>query len=262
MTDKPEHIFCFSKPYIIVREMEGPSIVILKEEAKAFTGKKITGISGNTKVEKERLLNQKITGLKSWGKHFIVCFDNFFVRIHFLMYGSYRINERKENPRLSLKFQKGEFNFYNCSIKIVDGDFYSEYDEEVDVMSDIWNEKKALRSLKKITKKRQVCDALLDQSIFAGVGNIIKNEILYRIKIHPESFVTSLPSKKLKEVVQQARLYSFDFYRWKKKYELKKHWLAYKQKTCLRCNIPFVRTYCGNPSRLTFYCSNCQKLYR
>ena len=25
-----------------------------------------------------------------------------------------------------------------------------------------------------------VCDALLDQNIFAGVGNIIKNEVLYQ----------------------------------------------------------------------------------
>src|SRR6185436_16439350 len=99
-------------------------------------------VKGNTKAGKERLLNQKITDLKSWGKHFIICFDTFFVRIHFLMYGSYRINERKENPRLSLKFKNGEFNFYNCSVKIVDGNFSSEYDEEVDVMSGKWNEKK------------------------------------------------------------------------------------------------------------------------
>src|SRR5947207_746490 len=118
--------------------MEGPSIVILLEEAKEFIGKKIIGVSGNTKIEKERLLNQKITDLKSWGKHFIICFNGFFVRIHFLMFGSYRINEQKENPRLALKFKKGEFNFYNCSVKIVEGDFYSQYDQEVDVMSDEW----------------------------------------------------------------------------------------------------------------------------
>jgi endonuclease-8 len=260
--DKPAHTFCLLEESIIyILCMEGPSIVILREEAKSFIGKKIIRVEGNTKVEKERFVNQKVTNLKSWGKHFIICFNDFFVRIHFLMYGSYRINERKENPRLSLVFKKGEFNFYNCSIKIVDGNFYDEYNEEVDVMSDEWNEKKAIHTLKKSGKKTQLCDCLLDQEIFAGVGNIIKNEVLYRIRIHPESLLQALPPKKLKELVQQAREYSFDFYRWKKKFELKKHWLAYKKKTCLRCNIPFIRTYCGNPERLTFYCSNCQKLY-
>jgi endonuclease-8 len=243
--------------------MEGPSIVILCEEAKAFINKKVIAVNGNTKIEKERLLNQKITDLKSWGKHFIICFDGFFVRIHFLMFGSYRINETKESPvRLSLKFKNGGFNFYNCSIKIVEGDFYSEYDEEVNVMSDKWNEKKAISTLKKLDKKAQVCDALLNQNIFAGVGNIIKNEVLFRIKMHPQSLVSALPPKKLKELVKEARAYCFDFYHWKKKYELKKHWLAYKKKICPRDNISFVRKYIGNPQRLTFYCSKCQKLYK
>ena len=61
---------------------EGPSIVILKEEVAAFAKKKVTGVSGNTKVEKERLLNKKLTDFKSWGKHFLICFPKFYLRIH------------------------------------------------------------------------------------------------------------------------------------------------------------------------------------
>jgi len=38
------------------------------------------------------------------------------------------------------------------------------------------------------------CDALLDQDIFSGVGNIIKNEVLHRIRVHPESTVGALPA--------------------------------------------------------------------
>ena len=36
-------------------------------------------------------------------------------------------------------------------------------------------------------------DALLDQDVFAGAGNIIKNEVLHRIRVHPESPVGRLP---------------------------------------------------------------------
>jgi endonuclease-8 len=240
--------------------MEGPSLVILIEEIRSFRGKKIIEVSGNTKIEKERFKNKTVRDFKSWGKHFLICFDGFFVRIHFLMFGSYRINEKKEErtPRLSLVFKNGEVNFYTCSVIIIEGDPGEVYDWEVDVMSGKWNEKKALASLKKM-KDRMVCDVLLDQNIFAGVGNIIKNEVLFRIKVHPEALVGDLKPKQLKELVQEARNYSFDFYKWKKIYQLRKHWLIYKKRKCPRCEIPVITRHTGKGKRYSFFCENCQK---
>ncbi|MBK7255995.1 MAG: hypothetical protein WBQ38_16560 [Ignavibacteria bacterium] len=46
---------------------EGPSIILLKEEVLQFTGKKIIAVSGNSKIDQSRLLNQKIIAFKSWG---------------------------------------------------------------------------------------------------------------------------------------------------------------------------------------------------
>ena len=63
---------------------EGPSIVILKEEVQGFTGQKIVSVAGNSKIDQARLLNQTVTSFKSWGKHFLICFDGFALRIHFL----------------------------------------------------------------------------------------------------------------------------------------------------------------------------------
>ena len=85
------------------------------------------------------------------------------------------------------------------------------------------------------------CDALLDQDIFAGVGNIIKNEVLFRIRLHPLSTVGAMPAPKLRALVEQARTYSFDFLEWKKQYVLKKHWLAHAKPTCPRCDIQFTQ---------------------
>ena len=39
-----------------------------------------------------------------------------------------------------------------------------------------------------------VCDILLDQNIFTGVGNIIKNEVLFRIRLHPETKIKNIPA--------------------------------------------------------------------
>lgn len=240
---------------------EGPSIVILKEELQPFRKKKIISVSGNAKIDLRQMLGQRIQDFKSWGKHFLICFKDFFVRIHMLMWGSYRINEGKETaPRLSLIFSEGETNFYNCSVKLVEDDVETHYNWKADVMSDEWSPSQAEKALKKL-ENVQVCDALLNQEIFAGVGNIIKNEVLFRIKIHPETTVDSLPPKKLKELVKEARNYSLDFYRWKKNFELKKHWLIYKKKVCPRCDLPVVRTYLGKTDRLTCFCPNCQELY-
>ncbi len=240
---------------------EGPSIVILKELAAPFTGQKVVDASGNTKVEKERANHQKVLAFKSWGKHFLICFREFTIRIHFMLFGSYRINEEKDAvPRLCLKFKSGVLNFYSCSVKIIDQDLDELYDWSEDIMSDEWDPSLANKKLK-ARPEMLVCDALLDQHIFSGSGNIIKNEVLFRIKTHPLSQVGVLPAKKMAELVREVRRYSFEFLEWKKAYVLRKHWLVHTQKICVRCKIPLIKEYLGKTNRRTFYCSSCQVLY-
>lgn len=240
---------------------EGPTIIILKEEVQSFKGKKIIKVEGNSKLDIQRLSGQKIIDFKSWGKHFLICFKDFTVRIHFMLFGSYRINEQKESvPRLRLIFEKGEINFYACSVKFIEENLNEVYDWTSDVMSDLWDPKAAKQKLKEIPDS-MVCDALLNQNIFTGVGNIIKNEVLFRIYLHPESRIGDLPVKIINELIKEARNYSFDFLEWKKKYVLKKHWLAHTKKICPRCDIPFIKKHCGKTNRRSFFCTNCQMLY-
>ena len=240
---------------------EGPSIILLKESVQAFKGKKLAEISGNTKVDFTSLLTQKITGFKSFGKNFFICFKKASIKIHFMLFGSYRVNDKKEtNPRLSLRFEKGELNFYACSVKLVEGDLDKLYDWTADVMNENWNPAKARKKLKAIPKTL-VCDALLDQTIFAGVGNIIKNEVLFRIKVHPKTKVGNLTSRKMTELIKEARQYSFDFFEWKRQYVLKKHWLVHTKKFCPRDGSRIVKEYLGKTNRRTFYCNCCQKRY-
>lgn len=242
---------------------EGPSIVILKEQLAPLhlEGKKIVAVSGNTSIDKERLLHQEVKAIRSWGKHFLICFDDFTLRIHFMLFGTYRINERKPTvPRLSLEFEQSEINFYTCSLQYIEGNIDEAYDWTADVMSDDWDAKAALKKLK-LTPNLLACDALMDQQLFSGVGNIIKNEVLYRLRIHPLSQIGALPLPKLKALIAEARIYSFEFLTWKKEFTLKKHWLAHTRKICLRCNLPFHKEYLGKTKRRSFFCTNCQKLY-
>ncbi len=240
---------------------EGPSIVILREEIARFKKKKILSATGNSKIDKSRLEKQAIRDIKSWGKHLLICFDGFFIRIHLLMFGTYRINEAKTTPlRLGLTFKNDQLNFYTCAILLVEGDPNETYDWSADVMNDVWDSKKAIRKLKK-QPDELICDVLLDQEIFSGVGNIIKNEMLFITQIHPESRAGGIPIAKLKELVNEAVTYSFDFLMWKKAFVLKKHWLAYAKKTCPRCKIPLNKAYPGTRKRRSFFCNNCQVKY-
>jgi len=241
---------------------EGPSIVILKEQATPFLGKTIRRVHGNTTIEKERLPGQPIEALRSWGKHFLVELPDFSLRVHFLLFGSYRINEANSwaTPRLSLGFDAGEINFYACSLRFIEEPLDLVYDWWADVMSPHWDPALARRRLR-AQPETLVCDALLDQDLFAGVGNIIKNEVLFRIRVHPLSTVGALPAARLRELVAQARQYSFDFLEWKKQYVLKKHWLAHTRRTCPRCDIPFIKAHLGRTHRRSFFCEGCQVRY-
>ncbi|MBB6274013.1 endonuclease-8 [Pedobacter cryoconitis] len=241
---------------------EGPSIVILRElvEELHLEGAFTTNVIGNTGIDKDRMLNQQVVAFKSWGKHFLICFHGFTLRIHFLMFGSYRINERKESEaRLGLIFKNDELNFYTCSLKFIEGDLDLVYDWKADVMSDKWDAKAAIKKLKE-KGQSLVCDVLLDQNIFSGVGNIIKNEVLYRIRVHPLSTVDSLPPAKLKALIKEARQYSFDFLEWKKAFVLKQHWLINTKKVC-PLGHPVEKQHLGKTNRRTFFCTRCQKLY-
>jgi endonuclease-8 len=127
-------------------------------------------------------------------------------------------------------------------------------------MADEWDPAKARRKLR-AKPDRMVADVLLDQEVFAGVGNIIKNEVLHRIRLHPASRVGALSSRKLGELVREAREYSFDFYRWRKAFELKKHYQVHTRQACPRDGGPitYVKHF-GTAQRRAFFCTACQRL--
>jgi len=243
---------------------EGPSIFILKELiTPVLKRKKIIEAFGNAKIEMHKLAGKKIDDIQCWGKQLLIYTKEGIIRIHLLMFGSYSIDENKKpsrNIRLGLRVTNHVLYFYNCSVRLLPRDANELYDWQADVLSDEWDPLKARRKLK-AKPDTLICDALLDQQIFSGVGNIIKNEVLYRIKLQPENQIKYIPPSKLSAVIKEARNYSFDFLKWKKEFTLKKHWLAHTKKTCLRCNLPIIKKYCGKTKRRTFFCSGCQVRY-
>jgi endonuclease-8 len=243
---------------------EGPSILLIKEEiAPLFTGKKVTAVMGNAGIDIDRLVKQKITAIRTWGKHLLICFPKFTVRIHFLLFGSFSLQQQTKQDRsvrLMLQCGKRKIYFYTCSVKILEGDLDELYDWSADVLGKSWDIANARKKIKALPGA-MACDIVLNQEIFAGAGNIIKNETLYRVKIHPESKIHNIPGRKIGELIRETRNYSFDFLRWKKEFTLKKHWLAHTKKICKRCDLPIFRKISGKTKRRSFFCKKCQVKY-
>lgn len=240
---------------------EGPSLVILREAAAKFRGKTVRHAIGNSSLDLTRMEGRRVVALRSWGKHFLIQFSGFSLRVHMLMFGSYRIDERKPSPpRVSLQFDNGELNIYASSMKYIDGPLEDSYDWRGDVLSPEWDPRLARRRLK-LQPATLICDALLDQDIFAGVGNIIKNEVLFRTRVHPESAVGNLPPRVLGRIIADARDYSLAFLAWKKAFELRQHWQVHTKRTCPTCGGPLSKTYPGRTRRRTFFCPICQVHY-
>jgi endonuclease VIII len=242
---------------------EGPSLLILSEDLQKFENRRVKNASGTADILFARLLNKTIRQIKSHGKHLLIIFDDFFIRIHLLMFGKCLINERRETaPKLRLRFSgDDELNFYTCSVRLIEGNPSEVYDSAADVLSEKWDHALALKKLRS-KRDENVCDVLLDQDIFAGVGNIIKNEVLFRTRIHPACSIRDLPSAKRSHLVREAVNYSFDFLNWKRQNILKRNWKIYKKKTCPRCGQPVFRNNTGKTKRLTCWCENCQRKYR
>ena len=240
---------------------EGPSIVILKEAIAQFNRKKVIKATGNAKIDMKRLEHTTIRAIKSWGKHLLIVFKNFSVRVHMGLFGSYQINSHgKRNASLHMQFGDEEVNFYISKIKVIEGPLSKVYDWSADIMNKKWDTEKAIKKMQD-RPKRMICDALLDQDIFSGSGNIIKNEALFRAKVHPESLCGDIPVEKLKELIAEVIKFSNDFLKWGKQHILGKHLEAYGKDTCPRNHVPFHKNPTGKGKRNTYYCTVCQVKY-
>ena len=241
---------------------EGPSILILKKKLLPFKGKKVLNANGYPKgFDAEQLIGKTLKDIKTWGKHTLLCFPKFTVRVHMMLFGSYRINEHtKKNASLHMGFTNGEVNFYITAIKLIEQPLDEVYDWSADIMSKAWDADKILAKLK-AKPKMMICDALLDQKLFAGSGNIIKNEALFRAKLHPESLIGDIPDKKMLELMDSVVEFSFDFLKWRSAGVLTKHLEAYEKDICPRNHIPLHKKDTGKTKRHSYFCLKCQELF-
>jgi endonuclease-8 len=103
---------------------------------------------------------------------------------------------------------------------------------------------------------REIGEALLDQQVIAGVGNILRIEILFMSKIHPRRKVASLSINEKKEILHWILKL---FERWSKEMRRKQTWIKIYRKSgkpCPDCGTPIQ--FFRQAGRITYACPTCQ----
>lgn len=252
--------------------MEGPSLFLAKEQLKPFKRKVIVRVSGNARVDKRRFVGQPVKDIFSWGKHLLFQFDGFALKVHFLLFGTFSAVVEgksvtgdytpKRVVRLAFTFTNGRIKIYNSSIQIIEHPrLKATYDFTADIMSPTWDSALAYRKMKQCLHA-EIGDVLLDQHIFGGVGNIIKNEILSLARINAQETVRDLSPRQRKTLIALARSFSRQFYRWRKQFVLRLNLKIHGRGICPHCGGKVSHVKTGSRQRWSHFCSVCQKLRR
>jgi len=257
--------------------VESPKLRIIYNNIKKYKNKRIKLI---TKKEKYDFLHNKIiNNIDFIGKHLWLYFDKGYLRIHFMMYGRITINKiyKNRNPQLSIKIGKDIINFYSSSIKYYKTEktmLENKIGQNIIDIShkkyDIEYHKNLVISNKEKYNDLLLCDFVLQQELFPGVGNILKNEALYRCRLDPFDKVKNISSENIVCIIDNLHRVV------KKMYKLEKHikeenfsviwkqvrekvFKIYFRKTC-PLNHKVKIKWCGDKDRKTYYCDICQKV--
>jgi endonuclease-8 len=104
--------------------------------------------------------------------------------------------------------------------------------------------------------EREIGDALLDQRLVAGIGNVWKVESLWAMRVSPWRRLAGVTDEELMAVLAEAhrrmraRLDGVPGTR---------HVYRRKGRACPRCGTPVKSWPQGDDARMTYWCPNCQK---
>lgn len=107
-----------------------------------------------------------------------------------------------------------------------------------------------------LSHQGQVGEALLDQRVIAGIGNIFKSESCFETRIDPWRRTESLTPEEVSELLQTARRQmEVGVETGKRPSRVYRH----AGRRCPRCLGSRIRSRAqGDDGRITYWCSNCQ----
>jgi endonuclease-8 len=228
---------------------------------------------------RERLLGATVTDVEARGKHLLVhvaAEDGLTIHSHLRMDGVwhlYRVRDpwKRARRRAWLVLGSGEWDAVNFDGPILGLHRTDELEHLVpslaalgpDVLGDGFDEAEYLRRMRR-DGDRELGDALLDQSIVAGIGNIYKSEALALTRTSPWRRVRDLDDATLLRVRETATRIMRDgvldarAITWKGPGPAGQWAYGRAGRPCRSCRQPIASRPQGANQRTTYWCARCQ----
>ena len=204
----------------------------------------------------ERLDGRRLVAVDAVGKNLLLRFEGGLVlRSHLRMTGRWRLEPRGARrvgrPWLVLRGTRFEGVLWN-------GPVLELGDERIrllgpDILQDPPDVEAIVRNLRATDPRRQIGDALLDQRLVAGIGNMWKAEALWAAKVSPWAPLGELADHELRAVVQDAA----GLMRLSVAGRPPRH--VYRRRVCGRCGGRIATRGQGDDNRTTWWCPRCQE---
>ena len=236
------------------------------------------------------LAGRVVERVESRGKHLLIFFSgDLILRTHMRMNGSwhiYRRGERWQAPSAAMRLVIATAEFEAVAFNVPVAEFRTAEtlarDRAVqalgpDLLDDAPDAAEALTRLRALGDA-PVEDALLDQRVAAGIGNVFKSEVLFEAGVRPATPVSALNDEALTRLLAIARRQlSRNAPRLPARRQFRSQgrnttgrlnpaeslWVYGRAgKLCLKCAAVIERDQRGEAARLTYYCPVCQPARR
>ena len=232
------------------------------------------------------LAGRTIESVTSRGKHLLMAFSGDLVlHTHMRMHGSwhlYRPGERWQRPTRDMRLVVATARVVAVGFNVPVAELLSPRalarHKELsalgpDLLGTAFDRDEAVRRLR-VRVRDPIGDVLLDQRIVAGIGNVLKSEILFVSGVDPFAPIGGLPDATLVRVIDVARdllaatvlgrsqtLSRATGRRTTRSLDPTASLWVYGRggKPCRTCGAPIDARKAGIDARLTYWCSQCQR---
>src|SRR5262245_26486758 len=232
------------------------------------------------------IVGRTVDSVRSQGKHILMAFSgDLTLRTHMRMNGSwhiYRPDERWQRPERDMRVLIGTADFVAVGFNIPVAEFLTDRDLArhrqlramgPDLLDPGFDEADA-RSRLRAQEVEAIGDALLNQRVMAGIGNVFKSETLFVAGVDPFRPVSALSDDEIARVIEIARdllqasvlapaqtLSTAVGRRTTRSLDPNEKLWVYGRsgKPCRRCGMPIEARKTGIDARLTYWCPTCQR---
>lgn len=234
----------------------------------------------------QRIVGRRVEAVRAAGKHLLIELGGGLVlRTHMRMSGRWHVYRRGEpwrGPDAAVRIVIGTEEFVAVAFDVIDAEFITPASLAghrvlaqlgPDLLDPSFAEIEAIGNLR-ACGDRPVGEALLDQRVMAGVGNVFKSEILFVCGVHPWTATSALDDAALARVVRTGRrLLQVNAPDWSRAAigpptgrrttgrlnPAERLWVYGRRgRPCLRCGSPVAAAKQGTAARITFWCPHCQ----